>query len=232
MSNEPTIEPADERRDDVEDDRVAALERELFERAARANEALAAAQDRIYWLDRWHFDLNAFMRRPVPARLWRLMPAARAVYRGARSGVEALRLARLDQQLAARRRSASASAIEADDLVADALRAAGAPPADEQTILDLGASPPEALPLPHDDSEFDAVLALSAWPQLAPDAPGWLEELRRIVKRGGLLLLAADGETMPARRLLGEATPDWELVQLAPGRVEGNRDLYVLRRRR
>jgi hypothetical protein len=31
--------------------------------------------------------------------------------------------------------------------------------------------------------------------------------------------------------LLAETTPDWELVEFAPGRVEGNQDLYVLRRR-
>ena len=43
--------------------RVAALERERAEQAARANAAIAAAQDRAYWLDRWHLDLNALMRR-------------------------------------------------------------------------------------------------------------------------------------------------------------------------
>ena len=41
--------------------RVAELERERAEQAARANAAVAAAQERAYWLDRWHLDLNALM---------------------------------------------------------------------------------------------------------------------------------------------------------------------------
>jgi hypothetical protein len=45
--------------------RVAQLEAELAEQAARANSALAAAQDRAYWLDRLGLDLNTTMRRPV-----------------------------------------------------------------------------------------------------------------------------------------------------------------------
>jgi SMC interacting uncharacterized protein involved in chromosome segregation len=43
--------------------RVAELERQLAEQAARTNDVVAAAQDRAYWLDRWHLDLNAVMRR-------------------------------------------------------------------------------------------------------------------------------------------------------------------------
>ncbi len=43
--------------------RVEQLESELVEQA-RANAAVAAAQERAYWLDRWHLDLNALMRRP------------------------------------------------------------------------------------------------------------------------------------------------------------------------
>ena len=43
--------------------RLAALERERVEQAASANAAVAAAQDRVYWLDRWHLDLNAVMNR-------------------------------------------------------------------------------------------------------------------------------------------------------------------------
>jgi hypothetical protein len=41
--------------------RVAALEAQLTEQAARANAAIAAAEDRAYWLDRWRLDLNALM---------------------------------------------------------------------------------------------------------------------------------------------------------------------------
>jgi hypothetical protein len=39
--------------------RVVQLERQV----AAANQAVAAAQERVYWLDRWHVDLNALMRR-------------------------------------------------------------------------------------------------------------------------------------------------------------------------
>jgi cell division septum initiation protein DivIVA len=38
--------------------RVAELERELADRTERANAAVAAAQDRIYWLDKWRIDPN------------------------------------------------------------------------------------------------------------------------------------------------------------------------------
>ncbi|HST56315.1 MAG TPA: hypothetical protein VLJ42_10560 [Solirubrobacteraceae bacterium] len=44
--------------------RVAALETELVEVQARTNAAVAQWQERAYWLDRLHIDLNALMRRP------------------------------------------------------------------------------------------------------------------------------------------------------------------------
>jgi predicted nucleic acid-binding Zn-ribbon protein len=43
--------------------RVTALEAELVEIQARANSAVAEWQERAYWLDRWHLDLNAAMHR-------------------------------------------------------------------------------------------------------------------------------------------------------------------------
>jgi hypothetical protein len=43
--------------------RVGELERERTEEVAGANAAIAAMQERIYWLDRWHLDLNALMAR-------------------------------------------------------------------------------------------------------------------------------------------------------------------------
>jgi hypothetical protein len=61
--------------------RVADLERELAERTARANEAIAAAQDRSYWLDRWGVDLNALMRRRGAAEFRAGLRALRVVYR-------------------------------------------------------------------------------------------------------------------------------------------------------
>jgi len=43
--------------------RVQALEAELAETHVRANAAIAAAQEQVYWLDRWHLDLNDLMLR-------------------------------------------------------------------------------------------------------------------------------------------------------------------------
>lgn len=66
---------------------VADLQRQLAEQAARANAAIAAAQERAYWLDRWHIDLNALM-----ATRWG--GAFRALMRGLRAPIRAARVAR------------------------------------------------------------------------------------------------------------------------------------------
>jgi len=47
--------------------RVEQLERELVEQAERTERVVAAAQRRTYWLDRWHLDLDALMRRRLLA---------------------------------------------------------------------------------------------------------------------------------------------------------------------
>jgi hypothetical protein len=60
--------------------RVATLEAELVEVQARADAAVAAWQDRAYWLDRLHVDLNALMRRPGANQLRLVLKAARAIY--------------------------------------------------------------------------------------------------------------------------------------------------------
>jgi hypothetical protein len=60
---------------------VSALESELVEVQARANVVVAQTQERVYWLDRWHLDLNALMRRPGAAELRGALRAARAVTR-------------------------------------------------------------------------------------------------------------------------------------------------------
>lgn len=62
--------------------RVAALEAELLEQAARTERIVAQAQERAYWLDRWHLDLNALMRKPGAAELRALVRAVRKVVRG------------------------------------------------------------------------------------------------------------------------------------------------------
>lgn len=54
------------------------LHAQLAEQAARTNEVVARAQERAYWLDRWHVDLNSVMRVPGAA-------AARAVFRAIRA---------------------------------------------------------------------------------------------------------------------------------------------------
>ena len=73
--------------------RVAALEGELAAQAVRTNVIVADAQDRLYWLDRWHLDLNALMARPGAAEF-------RAVLRFARR--LAWRLKRVKRRLASR----------------------------------------------------------------------------------------------------------------------------------
>jgi cell division septum initiation protein DivIVA len=52
--------------------RVAELERQLGEQAAAANAAIAAAQDRAYWLDRARIDLNRLMGGRAGRALQRL----------------------------------------------------------------------------------------------------------------------------------------------------------------
>jgi hypothetical protein len=61
--------------------RVAALESELVEVQTRADAAVAQWQERAYWLDRWHLDLNALMRRPGAAELRAALRAIRSVAR-------------------------------------------------------------------------------------------------------------------------------------------------------
>jgi phage gp16-like protein len=61
--------------------RVAALETELVEVEAWANRAVASAEERVYWLDRWHLDLNRLMERPGAAEFRAALRAVRAAYR-------------------------------------------------------------------------------------------------------------------------------------------------------
>jgi hypothetical protein len=67
--------------------RVSSLEAELVEVQDRANTAVAEWQERAYWLDRWHLDLNALMRKPGAAQL-------RGALRGIRAVTRAFRLAK------------------------------------------------------------------------------------------------------------------------------------------
>jgi hypothetical protein len=61
--------------------RVDALEAELLDVQSRANAAVARWQERAYWLDRWHLDLNAVMRRRGAAEARAALRAIRSVLR-------------------------------------------------------------------------------------------------------------------------------------------------------
>jgi hypothetical protein len=65
--------------------RVAALEDERDELLRRTAATVAAAQERAYWLDRWHLDLNALMANPWAGRV-------RGLARTVRGPIRALRL--------------------------------------------------------------------------------------------------------------------------------------------
>jgi hypothetical protein len=63
---------------------VAELQRQLAEQSARTNALVAAAQERAYWLDRWHLDLNALMATRRGAQFRTLVRAARSPVRRVR----------------------------------------------------------------------------------------------------------------------------------------------------
>jgi hypothetical protein len=60
--------------------RVAALEAELVEVQRSANSAVAEWQERAYWLDRLHIDLNRVMQRPGAEQLRLLLKGVRSAY--------------------------------------------------------------------------------------------------------------------------------------------------------
>ena len=70
--------------------RVAELEAELIRVEDWANRTVGAAQERLYWLDRWHLDLNALMERPGAGELRGVLRAARWLYRVTRRAVRSL----------------------------------------------------------------------------------------------------------------------------------------------
>ena len=68
-------------------ERLAALEAEHAEEIARLQAAVARAQERAYWLDRWHVDLN----RAMTTRWGR---SFRAIMRTLRAPVRVAKLVR------------------------------------------------------------------------------------------------------------------------------------------
>jgi hypothetical protein len=83
QAEEPSTQLTDAERVELERlrQRVAALEAELCQQAATTNAIVARTQERVYWLDRWHVDLNALMARPGAAEFRAMLRAARWVAR-------------------------------------------------------------------------------------------------------------------------------------------------------
>jgi hypothetical protein len=169
-------------------DRLEQLERQHAEEIARANAALAAAQDRSYWLDRWQLDLNALMRRRGASELRAALRAARAVYRllyDTRNRLaKALRqapggLARA-KRVVQQEREVGRPATGGDDAVRRALEAAG------------------VQPQPND-----------SWIRLAPGSQ--LDDL----PAAGRVVLQAEG--VDPGSVLARCTPDWSVTLYLAG---------------
>jgi hypothetical protein len=83
-----TAETSNDRQLQAENERLRArvnsLEAELVETQARTNVVVAQTQERVYWLDRWHLDLNALMRRRGAAEFRGALRAGRSVSRALR----------------------------------------------------------------------------------------------------------------------------------------------------
>jgi hypothetical protein len=71
--------------------RLAALEDELVDVQAHANDAVAEWEDRAYWLDRWHLDLNALMRRRSAGWVRAVLRLVRAPLRMLKLAIRAVR---------------------------------------------------------------------------------------------------------------------------------------------
>ena len=95
MSAMETGQGSEQRRLEAENEqlraRVSELEAELVDVQARTNAAVAEWQERAYWLDRWHLDLNALMRRKGAAEFRALLRALRSVVWGAKRARRRLR---------------------------------------------------------------------------------------------------------------------------------------------
>jgi hypothetical protein len=79
----PSAQREEELEHEVQDlrARLGVLESELLETQARTNAVVAEWQERAYWLDRWHLDLNALMRRRGAAELRASVRAVRPLFR-------------------------------------------------------------------------------------------------------------------------------------------------------
>ncbi len=68
MTADPETDPRDDEIAALQS-RVTELEKELHAQAARTAAVVAEAQEKLYWLERWHVDLDKLMAKPgaVPA---------------------------------------------------------------------------------------------------------------------------------------------------------------------
>lgn len=64
--------------------RVAELEAQLTEQARATNTIVARSQEKLYWLERWHVDLDRVMARPGAEQTLEAVKRVRAVFRAAR----------------------------------------------------------------------------------------------------------------------------------------------------
>jgi uncharacterized coiled-coil protein SlyX len=64
--------------------RVAELEAQLAEQARATNEIVARSQEKLYWLERWHVDLDRVMARPGAEQTLEAVKKLRGVVRAIR----------------------------------------------------------------------------------------------------------------------------------------------------
>jgi hypothetical protein len=132
-------------------------------------------------------------------------------------------------------------ALQRADMLVDALGAAGGSAEPEQRWLGLGTGADAVLAVLSDafpgletsyNGAVDVAFAIPDWG--ASEEPlDRLDELRKVVRPGGRLLLVTDsagGAGLAPQRLLAHCTPDWRVALYRPGGMEGGRDLYVLER--
>ena len=64
--------------------RVAELEQQLAEQARATNAIVARSQQELYWLERWHVDINALMQHRAPHLALGVLKGAREAIRFAK----------------------------------------------------------------------------------------------------------------------------------------------------
>jgi cyclopropane fatty-acyl-phospholipid synthase-like methyltransferase len=199
--------------------RIDRLEREQHEQIARANAALAAAQDKSYWLDRWRVDLNALMRKKGASEL-------RATVRGVRSVYRALYDARWRTRhrlLALRSKADSVGATLAEE------RAAGLERQDESFRHELGPDPLGASPATdvlYERLDEDDVAAIEA--RLEPAEAALWETANAADRRRLALAFAAhyDVREALAKIAMSAAMPSGDVHSMARGSVAAGGSAY------